>query len=436
MSTVQKALPLPDIFYSGKTKDYFIENDRGLWITVNEGSLKRHLKKQGFISEVTKGEALSSLDDCLTGIQLQQDVHYAAPLAGYDSGIYDINNRRVLVTDSPCLIEPKEGEWPLLKVIFEGMFNDPLGDQRPYFDGWMKTAITALRKRKWQPGQVLALAGPIRSAKSLCQALITRMLGGRSAHPYQFMTGATTFNADLFAAEHLMIEDVAESTNITKRRHFAAQIKAFSVNREQHCHGKNQQPLTLTPLWRVTISLNDEAERLLVLPPVDEDIADKVMLLKVQKREMPMPTQTADEVEAFWNALVAELPAYLHHLEKWTIPENLRSPRFSIIHYHHPELLAALEALAPETQLLQMIDKELFSGSHPRTEPWTGLAVDLQDELTGDFSRCKAIAQPLLHSTVACGTYLSRLENKASERVSSRRVNGRTEYIIQPPLRK
>jgi len=433
MSSVQKALPLPEIFYSGKSKDYFIENDRHLWITVNEGSVKRHLKQQGFISELVKGEALSPLDACLTAIQLQQDVHYAAPLAGYDSGIYDINNRRVLVTDSPRLIEPKKGEWPLLKQIFEGMFNDSLGDQRPYFDGWMKTAIASLRKKKWQPGQVLALAGPIRSAKSLCQALITRMLGGRSAQPYQFMTGATTFNGDLFAAEHLMIEDVAESTNITKRRHFAAQIKAFSVNREQHCHGKNQQALTLTPFWRVSISLNDEAERLLVLPPVDEDIADKLMLLKVQKRDMPMPTETPDQMEAFWNALVAELPAYLHHLETWAIPEALRSPRFSIIHYHHPELLAALEALSPEQQLLEMIDAEIFDPTFNRHDPWEGTAADLRNYLTGENRDCRKIAETLLYTPVSCGTYLSRLTAKHPERVTMRRIHGVHRYTITPP---
>ena len=33
------------------------------------------------------------------------------------------------------------------------------------------------------------------------------MFGGRAARPYQFMSGLTSFNSDLFEAEHLMIED-------------------------------------------------------------------------------------------------------------------------------------------------------------------------------------------------------------------------------------
>lgn len=435
MSRAQQALPLPEIFYNDHSKDYHIENDRGLWIRINENSTKRHLKAQGFSSSVGQGDAVSSLDRCISEIQLQHNVSYAAPLAGYGAGLYDINNRRVLVTDSPRFIEPAEGNWPLLAGILEGMFNDPAHDQRPYVYGWIKIATLALRSGKWQPGQVLAMAGPVRSAKSLFQAIVTLLLGGRAAHPYLFMTGGTTFNADLFAAEHLMVEDVAESTDIRTRRHFGAHIKSFAVNRDQQCHGKGVQALTLTPFWRVTMSLNDDPERLLVLPPVDDDIADKIMLLNVGKREMPMPTNTADEVQAFWNALVAELPAFVHFLQHWEIPQELRSPRFGIIHYHHPELLTGLQANSPEQILLEMIDQEVFDPARQKTSPWVGLAVALQNRLTHEDSRCRRQADKLLQSPVACGTYLSRLEGQFADRFSSRRIQGRTEYTIQPPVR-
>jgi hypothetical protein len=230
-----------------------------------------------------------------------------------------------------------------------------------------------------------------------------------------------------------LIEDVAESTNISKRRHLGAMIKAFAVNRDQHCHGKHQQALTLTPAWRVTISLNDEPERLLVLPPVDEDIADKLMLLRVTRREMPMATETPDEMQTFWNALKTELPAFQHYLENWTVPESLRSPRFGIIHYHHPDILAALESLSPEHQLLEVIDKELFDYSYAERKAWTGLAAELHTRLTCDASKCRRIATALLHSPVSCGAFLSRLSNKRPDRVAVRRINGRSEYTITPP---
>ena len=435
MSNARAALPLPELYYDAQRKDYYIQNDRLRWILINENSAKRHLKAQGYSNTVEPGEAVSPLDRCFTKIQVQQDVSYAASLAGYDAGVYEINRLRILVTDSPQLITPRQGDWPLIAAILEGMFNDPAYDQRPHFYGWAKMSIGSLRAHQWQPGQVLAMAGAVRSAKSLVQALLTLMLGGRAAHPYLYMTGGTTFNSDLFAAEHLMIEDAAESTDIRARRHFGAQIKTFAVNREQFCHGKSRTPLTLTPRWRVSISLNDEPERLLVLPPINEDIADKIMLLKVQKRDMPMPTETAAEQAAFWNALVAELPAFVHFLEHWNIPPELRSPRFGITHYHHPELLAGLQALSPEQQLLEMIDPNLFNPAYNRTDPWIGSATELQNRLVGDNSDCQRQAQNLLHSPVACGTYLTRLTRDVPDRFASTTVNGRARYTIQPPQR-
>src|SRR5438067_2514840 len=224
-----------------------------------------------------------------------------------------------------------------------------------------------------------------------------------------------------------MIEDVAESTDMRTRRHFGALIKAFAVNREQHCHGKKVQALTLTPLWRVTMSLNDEPERLLVLPPLNEDIADKVMLLKVRKRNMPMSTNTPEQMEAFWNALMAELPAFLHFLQNWEIPADLQSPRFGITHCHHPELVAGLADLTPEQQLLEMIDQEIFHPAVKQITPWVGSALEVQKRLTTDTSVCQRQAQTLLHSPVSCGTYLSRLEKDPSNRVTSRRINGRAQ---------
>ena len=40
----------------------------------------------------------------------------------------------------------------------------------------------------------------------------------------------------------------------------------------------------------MSLSLNDDPERLQVLPPLDIDVRDKIIVLKVIKARMPMPT--------------------------------------------------------------------------------------------------------------------------------------------------
>ena len=50
----------------------------------------------------------------------------------------------------------------------------------------------------------------------------------------------------------------------------------------------------------------------------------------------------------FWQRLIDELPAFLDFLLQWEIPRELISERFGIRHFHHREILQAIDNLAPE----------------------------------------------------------------------------------------
>jgi len=428
MSVIEKALPAPDLYYDAITRQYYREDSSHRWISISETSAERTLRSMGYSRVIPDGAMISPVDEVLNKIQFSQNVAYASPLAGYEAGAYRINERLILVTDSPRLIPPVPGEWPVLKTVLEGMFDSGEIKQLPYFYGWTKVFLQALRQKRPQPGQMLGMAGDANSGKSLIQNIITELMGGRVAHPYSFMTDQTTFNGELFKAEHLAIEDDAELTDYRARRTFGSKIKQLVANRAQHCHGKYKEALTLTPFWRVTISLNDDPERLLVLPPLDDDIADKVILLKVNKREMPMPTNTGEEQEVFRAKISSELPAFVHFLDHWEIPAELRSPRFGIIHFHHPELVEGLRMSATENNLLEIIDTVIFRDS-ATVDSWTGSAASLQARLTDTQSRCREEARRLFGWPAACGTFLGRLE-RTTERVASRRVNGKTEWKI------
>ena len=449
---------IPDVTNEGKIvqahydvvrKSFWTTNSRGGWIEVNEQSLRRLLRAQGFRGgKPLEGERLSELEQKLNEIQTSQDVAYAGPLAGHHSGLTESYGNRILVTTSPQLIEPAEGEWPVLDKLLKNLLVDGQYDQRPYLFGWVKIAYEALRAGNWRPGQAMGLAGPIGCGKSLLQNLFTVILGGRSAKPYRYMRGGTEFNAELFGAEHLIIEDEHSSTDIRSRRAFGSFIKQFTVNETQSCHAKNRQALTLTPFWRVSISVNDEPEAMMVLPPmsdVEEDsLSDKLFLLRTLKAEMPMPTAEHDQRKAFWSTLIAELPAFVQSLTNWKVPEHLRHGRFGIRTWQHPKLLAALDALAPETRLLAIIDEVLFAddliqvgaGGNPlhvinnRSE-WKGTAEKLEKKLFD--SEFKYEAQRLLGWHSATGSYLGRLAIKRPDRVKNARTGTSRDWIIFRP---
>jgi len=411
---------------------YWTRNAHGGWIMMNETQVSRKLRASGVSRNRPDGCQVSPLDERLLDIQERFDVHYAGPLAGYRAGIYTVGEKRILVTESPRLVPPVQGDWPILAKLIAGLLVDGDCDQRPYFYGWLKVAVEALAKGGIRPGQTLALCGPKDCGKSLLQNLLTVLLGGRSAKPYQFMAGQTTFNADLFEAEHLQIEDDQSSTDIRARRNFGTSIKALCVNDTQRLHDKGRRAFNgLRPFWRVTITVNDEPENLMVLPPLDDSLEDKLMLLRAFRRPMPMPTDSNEERDAFMATLRGELPAFVHFLMTWVIPEELRSNRFGVTHYHHPELVEAIDSLAPEQKLLLLLDGELFTT--PAAGPWHGTAAELEMRLTGMDSRCAHEARKLLSWSTACGVYLGRLAKRMKERIEYTHNPDSRKWTIRPP---
>ncbi len=434
-SDIAKAVAkLPPIYYDAGRKEYLHRAADKTWLRLAESMMRRELRLAGIGPKPPKDEIVSPMDRVLSYLTLNRNVAYAAPLAGHHAGLIESGGHKILVTESPQLIEPKSGPFPLLDGIVRGLFppEDGIGEiQLDTFCAWLRVAVDSLRAGKRQPGQALAIAGPVECGKTLLQTVITWALGGRHARPYRYMTGATDFNSELFAAEHLVIDDEQASRDMRTRVSFAASLKQFTVSDGARFHAKFQTPVELKPFWRVTITLNDEPESLAVLPPITDDIADKIILLRAQRVEMPMPTQTPDEREAFSDALKAELPAFLHHVCSQPIPAALVSQRFGVKHFHHPEILESLSEMSPELRLLNIIDVEIFGG--PIADPWSGSALELEHTLTTGTRGAEA--RKLLSWDNATGTYLGRLKNKAGKtRVDFSRNKHSRVWTIQPPL--
>jgi hypothetical protein len=409
-----------DAFYDQVRKEYVVKiKESKNYQSHNEAQFKRDMRFHRISSALIPRRPWSQLDIVLQEIQEKKFVNYVGALAGKSCGFYSENGTRFLVTSEPHIIVPVKGSWSTLETFIVHLLcgnTEPYGeDQLAVLYGWLKVAYCALRNRRLQPGQALALAGPVESGKSLLQAIITQILGGRCAKAALFLQGRTDYNGELFEAEHLMLEDESASTLHKDRLALGTSIKEVTANRVHACHPKFRQIVNLSPYWRITLTLNDRQERLLILPPLVEDIADKIILLRASCHPMPMPTGTAEEEAHFWSTLVEELPAFLYYLvNDFAITKDWYSARFGVHAFHHPILLTDLEQISPAVTLLGLID--LAGIWEVQSDVWGGTALQLRALLIAHHATSRD-AGALLSWINACGQYLNDLARIRSARV-------------------
>jgi hypothetical protein len=150
----------------------------------------------------------------------------SGPLAGRPSGFYEENGIRLLVKDSPAIIEATKGDWQLLQTYLVNLLAGPdepwAEDQYNTFNGWLQISRRVLLLGKFQPEQALAIAGPVNSGRKLASGNYSKALGGRSAKAGLFLQGRTDFNSEFFGAEHLILEDENASISHQARSALAA----------------------------------------------------------------------------------------------------------------------------------------------------------------------------------------------------------------------
>jgi hypothetical protein len=349
----------------------------------------------------------------------------------------------MLVTEDPKLVDPEEGDWSGLREIFERMFDE---EQIKYFYSWMKRVLQALLslmefkgKIKWVPGnnnipmsiQFFAMCGPVNCGKTwLQEAVISEMLGG-SASPNQYMSEGTAFNSDLFRVPHQMISDAKGSTSFEKRRAFGSFVKELVANDKHRCHGKGEKAIDLDPIWVVTASCNTEPiERLRILPPLEKDIRDKMIITLINPGKMPFNTSTPEGKESFRQWTAYQLPAFAWWLlNEWTIPAEIaQEDRFGIKGYCHPRIEQQLLELSPDAKVRDYIHQALFTTGGRQNRAWKGSAEQLAKYFDSEDGR-----KVLRGVKGQLPNVLSRLKQAFPEQFKRKKNDSQRFWVIEPP---
>lgn len=381
-----------DAKYVSDGRRFWLKNGDGTWVDITEASFKRHLRGLGISSKAPEGATLSPLESIVENVEMNYRVKWAGALAGCRSGFRWMCGNYVLVTEDPRLIEPVEppvdargwdeaddfGDrrgWPVLGRVVENLLSCSKEGQRQlwvYFS-YLRHTLDCLYEGHWDKAPTLCIAGEVKCGKSLLIDIHRELFGGKEGQPYDWMVGKENFNGELLEAVLLTIDDEVSDTNPKSRNALSDRLKKMAAGTMQRIRGMHKDGIALQPLWRPMVAVNDTPDKLMVLPPIEEDNFDKIILFKAFRHPMPMPAATSEERANFWRTLKSELPHFIWWLRnEFQIPEALLD-RFGVKYYHHPDVVSSLRELSSEMQIWYYIERTIFHAPGvTRRDPRTG----------------------------------------------------------------
>lgn len=383
-------------YYPHGAKNYLYRTTHGSFTSVDRKGATNHLVTCGYMCKGSTENRLSETDDFLTALEARP-IDWVGPLAGKESGMHTINQKSILVTRSPRLLNPVQGEYPVIRSFISGLFDyDPATDpnsekqteeavnQSLVFYSWLALAVKDLYDGGiFSPAQALVLAGPKRVGKNVCQDIVTQCLGGRQASPFSAMSGETAFSGELLGAEHWLIADEQHGNGYKDKQKLQSSIKKFCVNQGLYFNAKHSEPINIDCYRRLTISLNNDAESLRVLPERTENGDDKLMILRAFRKHFHGEGTSFESFRDWWKVVLKELPALIYDLlHTFKIPEELHDRHYRVVSYHNPDLVEALQSTKPETAFAEIVRHLLVPQFQiDGTPPWRGTARTLIQEL-------------------------------------------------------
>ncbi len=427
------------VFFAESGEKFWMQDASGGWRGRSEKLFRDYLKRIGVNAVRDDKAKMSELDNLVLHISLNCAVDYAGPLAGYQRGFMENNGQPTLVTRSFQIPDQAKGKFDIIKAAIDQQLGPTEADgidQRDYLFGWWKHSLECLLNGyKKNLGMCLTLAGARGCGKTIIKTLIRDSLGGREKQVYKFLSGQTQFNGGLEGFECWTMDDDQSQTDARMRDSMAAKIKKIVADPVYQIEPKNKQAFDLEIFRRLIICVNDEPEKLLVLPQLTDDLVDKILVLRCKapldpNNPMPMPTVTPLQQDAFGDKLREQLPAFMYWLlNEYEIPKDLYG-RFGIKHFQHPEIRRHLFELSPLVPLMDMIYRVLFD--QKLYDYWQGTVSQLRVALLDKDAPLTSREQSSVRGVNWFGSQLKRIHEEHPERYEMRKcASGRIWHIAR-----
>jgi hypothetical protein len=396
--------------------------------------LKKHAPKSQSVTELRRAEKewlQRRLREVLSTAREKNQLDAVGELSGYSPGPIKLNGVRWLIIRGPERIEPKPGNHePVLQIIRsllkpkeEEKKEGPT--QEDYFLAWLQRVVRLAQAGRYEPTQVVFLAGAPSDGKTLLATeLISPLLGGRSTDATSFFVGGTRFNADLGRAELWLVDDMGEAKGFD-RQVYNNQLKKVAADPYVRVEPKGVDAVNVPGLFRAVVVLFNLEGKCHLAPELNEDNRDKYLIFHTFPATLPTGSNQYQEIQA----LVRKgLSAFCYWLEQYQ-PSSavLSANRFQVHPYHNPEVVARIQESGAAAQLLPILDRWMRES---KRDEWFGPPMELYEDLQNAQSGTAKIISSLFKSVISFGRALSELTYRYPDRFIRTRPRYGTAYRI------
>jgi hypothetical protein len=355
-------------------KQYFVRMDNGTFLAATKEEATLDLRARCALDNRRgRHENLSEVERALFQIHNEKRVEAAVPFVFIKEHIVPLGNKRYFNTSTIIPLAPADGaaEWgekfPTISNWAEIMFGE---EQLKYELAWLGWAYRNARAGHPASGHAQFLVGPPNCGKTLWNTQILGNLFGGHIKASEYLCSKTEFNDYLFEFGLLTVDDEAPTANPQARVAFTSKIKEFVANDEFSVNGKFKKPGRVRWRGRVSVTLNQDATSLQLLPDLEMSVRDKLMIFQCRKFKGFFP--------GFTNALQKELPHFASYLNSIEVPEDMVENRFGVKAYLNKDIEALWMADASHAHIVEFLQifREKWLDKN-ELEEWEGTGSEL-----------------------------------------------------------
>jgi hypothetical protein len=277
-----------------------------------------------------QGATLSEVESALLHIQQSKVLDGAVPVVFDKRETIEVGGKRLLNLARVRVMEPDTSTlnpvwgqgFPWIAGWLGSMFRPR--KQLVYLLAWLKLFYEGARSGTLHKGHVIFVVGGRGIGKTLMNEQWIPMLMGGGVNASSYFVKGEKFVADLMEFGHWHIDDSEAASDRATHTRFTERVKGLVANGQFEYQPKFVNRVMVAHTGRLMVTLNGDPSSLLMIPDLDQNIEDKLIVFGLpETTTWAFPGRAQTE-----RTLRTESPHFLNWLINWKPPKFVADGKF------------------------------------------------------------------------------------------------------------